>query len=626
MAMNAQIGALRVSLGLDTAQFQQGVKRARSGMDGLAAKAAVAFAAVSTSAGAAFLAIRGAADRADAAWKNSQAIGVPIKDLGRLEYAAQMSGVAFEQLKKGLRETTAVIKDASKGVKNDATAALDSLGISVRNTDGSLRTTNDIVGDVADAFSKMPNGVNKTNASMAIFGKKVGPDLIPLLNEGREGIKKLGDEAERLGLVFDEKTARASEVFNDNLERISLIMTGLWNRVLANVIPAFAQLSERLFQASQEGGALDIVVQGISVAMNSMARVIGFAFDHLSDLYDLFKVWVGARIIMFIAGVVGSFISLAKTIRLAGLAMALVTSLTRAKITAIALLAAVVAKLTGLYDPLITKLGELGEAIGNALPDSVKETFTDLSAGILEFGKTIEDTDAAATNSLDTYLDIDRAGTSAFGNVSKSVDGLNDGLDTVRDRIADAMSGIKEVANTVGSAVSGVLSGIVKDGIRGANVIDGVIDKFGQLGDRLIDMAFDQAIQTAIGWLLGAFTGGGLGVGKGLTGAATYGFTGNGVYGVPGLATGGRLMSDGLVEVGERGRELLALPRGAQVIRNSDLGNARGGGRVRLELGQGLVASMLDESARQSVEIVQAYDSKLTTSVADKRRRGGLGF
>jgi hypothetical protein len=626
MPMNAQIGALRVSLGLDTAQFQQGVKRTRTGMDGLAAAAAVAFAAVAAAAGGAFLAIRAASERADEAWKSSQAIGVPIRDLGRLQYAAKMSGIEFDQLKKGLKETTAVIKDAASGVKNDATKALNGLGVSVKNADGSLRSTNDIIGDVADSFAKMPNGVGKTSAAMAIFGKKVGPDLIPLLNEGRAGIQKLGDEAERLGLVFDEKTARASEVFNDNLERISLVLTGLWNRVLANVVPAFAALSGKFFEASQTGGALDTIVQGISIAVNAMARVVGFAFDHLNDLYDLFKVFVAAKIISFVFGVGQSFIALAKTIRLAGLATALVTSLLRLKITALAILAAVIAKVTGLYDPLIAKLGELGQAVADALPASVRETFTDMSGGILKLGDYITGVTNDVGLSEDEFISLGDSAAGSFGDVTKSVKGLNEGLDTVRDRIATAMAGIKEVANTVGGAISGVLSGIVKDSVRGVNAIDGVINKFGDLGDRLIDMAFDQAIQAAVSMLLGAFTGGGLGVGKGLTGAATYGFTGNGVYGVPGLATGGRLMSDGLVEVGERGRELLALPRGAQVMRgNSNLGSARGG-RVRLELGQGLVASVLDESARQSVEIVQAYDSKLSTSVADKRRRGGLGF
>ncbi len=87
-------------------------------------------------------------------------------------------------------------------------------------------------------------------------------------------------------------------------------------------------------------------------------------------------------------------------------------------------------------------------------------------------------------------------------------------------------------------------------------------------------------------------------------------------------------MSDGLVQVGERGRELLHLPRGASVIRNSDFNDHAGarGGRVRLELGPGLEASILDQSARQSVEIAKAYDSQLGRSIADKRRRGALEF
>src|SRR5690606_11740872 len=50
----------------------------------------------------------------------------------------------------------------------------------------------------------------------------------------------------------------------------------------------------------------------------------------------------------------------------------------------------------------------------------------------------------------------------------------------------------------------------------------------------------------------------------------------------PGMATGGRTLSAGLVEVGERGREIVALPAGAQVIRHSDIGGIGSAPQVNL--------------------------------------------
>ena len=42
---------------------------------------------------------------------------------------------------------------------------------------------------VADAFKKMPDGAEKAGLAMKLFGKS-GADLIPLLNEGADGLTK----------------------------------------------------------------------------------------------------------------------------------------------------------------------------------------------------------------------------------------------------------------------------------------------------------------------------------------------------------------------------------------------------------------------------------------------------
>lgn len=572
----AQIGALRVSLGLDTAQFSSGLKGVSGKINGFVASATVGLAAVAGAAVLAFGKIRGAADRADDAWKTSQSIGIPIKDLGRLGYAAEMSGASIETLSTGVRKAQQLFTKAANGGVSDATKTLLALGVKVTDTNGRLRPTIDIIGDVAEEFSRLPDGARKTDAAMSIFGK-TGAALIPTLNMGRDGLKEMGDEAERMGLVFDEKTAKASENFNDNIMRLNLSMTGLWNRILAGVIPSFSALSGRIVTAVQNGGVLDLVIGGITGAMNLLTKGIGFVVDNLDFLTDLFKIFVGAKLITFMAGMVGSFITFAKSVRVAGLAMALVTSITRAKIVAFALLAAVIAKLTGLYDPLVAKLGELGEAVTNALPASVRETFTDLSEGLRGLMTDIDGTDAAAAESLAAYLGVQRGAEDAFATASRGATEVGQAVDTTNDKVGWLGETLKEVAGTISSG----LSGVVKDAIRGGDAIGNLIGKVGDLGDRLIDMAFDQAINGFLQMVVSALTGSGAGFSYGPN---VFSDPWAGMR-MPGLATGGRTLTAGLVEVGERGKELLNLPAGASVIRHSDVGDAMGSRAMDVTVG-----------------------------------------
>lgn len=89
--------------------------------------------------------------------------------------------------------------------------------------------------------------------------------------------------------------------------------------------------------------------------------------------------------------------------------------------------------------------------------------------------------------------------------------------------------------DTVERGVASGLGDLVKASIRGEDAIGSLIRAVGRLGDSLIDLALNQMVQG----LFGAVMGGGLGVGRGLTGSATYGFSGNGIWGLNGFARGG---------------------------------------------------------------------------------------
>jgi ribosomal protein L12E/L44/L45/RPP1/RPP2 len=126
MAGNSVIGALRVDLGLNSAQFTAGLKNAETGLAAFGRTAAAGLqlvAVAATAAGVALgYAVKHAIDHADALNKSAQKAGVTVEALSRLEYAAKLSDVSLEGLTGGLQKLSKSMADAASG-KGPATAS-----------------------------------------------------------------------------------------------------------------------------------------------------------------------------------------------------------------------------------------------------------------------------------------------------------------------------------------------------------------------------------------------------------------------------------------------------------------------------------------------------------------------
>lgn len=279
---NAVIGALRVNLGLDSAQFQTGLKNSKSRLDQFAAQAAKAFAAVAAAgvamAGALAVGIKRTIDEADGMSKAAQKFGVGVEELSRLKHAADLSGVSMEGLGTGLRKLSQNMVEFANGAKNTAAQAFQALGISVKNADGTLKSSSQVMTEVAGKFAQMQDGAQKTSLAMAIFGK-AGADLIPMLNAGADGLRSMMEEADRLGIVIDSNTARAAEAFNDNLTRMNRAKDGLIMKITSQLLPALELLAEKFIALVNDGERVEQIANAIGnvfrwVAVEA-ARVAG---------------------------------------------------------------------------------------------------------------------------------------------------------------------------------------------------------------------------------------------------------------------------------------------------------------------------------------------------------------
>ena len=175
MASNSVIGALHVALGIDSAQFEAGLKRAQSSLGSFGKVAAVGFAAAATAAVAAgsALAVMGlrAIDSADGLSKAAQKAGVTTEALSRLKYAADYSDVSLEQLTGGLQKLAKNMADVASGKGATAATALSALGISITDTSGQLRGADEVFIEIADRFGRLEDGSTKTALAMQLFGK-----------------------------------------------------------------------------------------------------------------------------------------------------------------------------------------------------------------------------------------------------------------------------------------------------------------------------------------------------------------------------------------------------------------------------------------------------------------------
>jgi hypothetical protein len=234
----------------------------------LAGAAALAFTAIG---GGAWGMARSVANAGDAAYKAAQRVGVNVETYQELAFAAKMSDLSVESLQKAL------------GTLNEKAIAGDEmfskLGIALKDSHGNLRDSGDLLKDLATLFSQLPNGAQKGALAAKIFGDRLGRELIPFLNEGRDGLDAIGQKARDLGIVLPEELAKAAVDWNDSITVFGAVFDGLKMEIFGPLIPVFNELTNSFREFIQANRA--DIVEAMSSAINGVANAIPAIVDGL---------------------------------------------------------------------------------------------------------------------------------------------------------------------------------------------------------------------------------------------------------------------------------------------------------------------------------------------------------
>jgi len=252
---------------------------------------------VSATAAAAALvgAVKSAADYGDQLDNMSQRTGVAVEELAKLQYAAKLSDTSSEALGKGIGNLSKLMVAAAGGAE-ESSKLFEKFGINLRNADGTIRGTSDVLYDLADVFATMPEGPQKTALAMEFFGKKLGQELIPLLNQGSEGLKAMADEAERLGLVLNAEQAKAAADFNDNLDRLGQLSKSVAVSIGNALIPALNNMMVEMGKAkdSSDGFLVSFLKFPFGLSQFQKARDAAANIEMLTKRIDALREKINA--------------------------------------------------------------------------------------------------------------------------------------------------------------------------------------------------------------------------------------------------------------------------------------------------------------------------------------------
>ncbi|ARQ01882.1 hypothetical protein CAK95_24380 [Pseudorhodoplanes sinuspersici] len=264
-------------MGADTAALDKGLKDAQGSLSRFAGSMksvglvmAGAFAGV---AGGVAAAVKSSLNEADKLGKIAQSVGVPVKELSKLKYAADLSDISLESLSTSMVRLSKSMSEVAGGAKGPASEAFRALGISVRNTDGTMKTSSQIMSEVADKFAGYSDGANKTALAVALFGR-AGAAMIPMLNGGSAALEEAKREAEELGLVIDSKTSKAAEEFNDNLTRLGKVGAGVTTQFAAHLAPSLAQVSTEMVKVAKDAQFLNQASVGLEIGTKALASTV----------------------------------------------------------------------------------------------------------------------------------------------------------------------------------------------------------------------------------------------------------------------------------------------------------------------------------------------------------------
>ena len=207
--------------------------------------------------------------------KAADKIGLTVEGLQELRFAADRAGVDIRKADMGLQRFARRLGEAQQnmGELNDT---LKMLGIALRNNDGTLRSTEEVLNDYADAIKNAQTPQEQLRLAFKAFDSE-GAALVNMLKDGSAGLDDRRQKATDLGLVMGESTARKAEQLSDQFGTLSDVFQNKLNTALVEsahenwpaIVSAIDSAESAMYRMKQ---VMHLATAGVHVLRAGIAR------------------------------------------------------------------------------------------------------------------------------------------------------------------------------------------------------------------------------------------------------------------------------------------------------------------------------------------------------------------
>jgi phage-related protein len=145
--------------------------------------------------------------------------GMGTDALQAYSYAAGLIDTNLETVTGSLARNTRSMESARDG-SGAAAEAYKKLGISVTDSNGQLRNSEEVFWQVVDSLGGIANETERDSIAMSLFGKSA-QQLNPLIAAGSKGFADLTEEARSMGAVMSGDALDAFGAFDDTMVRLT---------------------------------------------------------------------------------------------------------------------------------------------------------------------------------------------------------------------------------------------------------------------------------------------------------------------------------------------------------------------------------------------------------------------
>lgn len=330
----------------------------------------------------------------------SKVTGMSTAELQKYAVSADLVDVSVEAMAKANQKLKKNMYSASNGSKTQA-EAFKKLGISVTDSNGELRDSDEVFQEAITALGKMTNETERDALAQQIMGKSAS-ELNPLIADQGETYKQVSDTLKKYNLDYvDQETLDKANQFNDSLDTMKAIGTvaiqnvgaelaGYLAPAIETVVDWFGRFAEWLGNLDPEVltviGVIGALVAGIAPLLLILGK-IAFAVSSIMNLASTLGVTIGA-----LASPIG--IAIAVIGALIAVGILLYKNWDKIKAFAVSLKDKIVQTFTNIKDKVVTTVQNMIQTVKDkwtALKTFVTDTFNRIKDAIVTPIKTAID-------------------------------------------------------------------------------------------------------------------------------------------------------------------------------------------------------------------------------------------